>query len=100
VEHLKPRETVVNQESSYAPEQAEEPAHALVVPENMVREAVESLNRLAADKRSAEDDDEGNNGNLGNNGNDLKAATAVQGTACHYTGRRPSRDITCGDLLE
>jgi hypothetical protein len=60
---------------------------------------VDSLNRLAAEKRVSEDDDEGNNGNNGNNG-DLKAATAVQGTACHYTGRRPNRDITCGDLLE
>jgi hypothetical protein len=99
VKDLKPRETVVDQESSYAPEQEEEPAHALVVPENMVQEAVDSLNRLAAEKRVSEDDDEGNNGNNGNNG-DLKAATAVQGTACHYTGRRPNRDITCGDLLE
>ena len=47
---LNPREAVLDQKPSYPSEQEEEPTHALIVPENFVGAAMDSLNRLAADR--------------------------------------------------
>ena len=81
-------------EQSYSAEE-EERTQAVIVPENQVEAAMDSLNKLFKD-RVGDDDGDGN----GNGNGDLKAKAAVQGTACHYTGVRPHRDHTCGDVVE
>lgn len=87
---LNPREAVVDQEPSYPSEQEEEPIDAVIVPENIVGAAMDSLNRLAADPGGPEPaaDDE-----LG------VLVRVVHGTHCFYTGKRPHRDQRCGDLV-
>jgi hypothetical protein len=80
-------------EQSYSAEEA--PTQALIVPENQVEAAMDSLNKLFKD-RFGGDNGEGN----GNGNGEPKVDAAVQGTACHYTGVRPHRDHHCGDVQE
>jgi hypothetical protein len=72
---LNPREAVVDQEPSHTSEQEEKPTNALIVPENFMGAAMDTLNLLAALQKG------------------------VVGTHC-LTTRRPRRDYGCGDVAE
>ena len=79
---LNPREAVVDQEPSHTSEQEEEPTHSLIVtlivPEDAVKEAMDSLKRLAPPVPGGR-------------------PAVVRGTHCHYTGY-PRGDHTCADV--
>lgn len=79
---LNPREAVVDQKPSNPSEQEEEPTQALIVPENFVRAAMDSLNRLAADP--------------GDYGGGPQTVAVVVGTNCVYTNYR--NDHHCYDV--
>ena len=80
---LNPREAVVDQEPPCTPEpeQGEERTHALIVPENFVAEAMDSLTRLADER--------------GLGGGKIRI---FQGSNCYWTHpARPHRDHHCLD---
>jgi hypothetical protein len=78
----------VDEERAYSPEEEEAPTQALIIPERHVDAAMKVLNEL------------GDDGNGDDGDGDPKTKLTVLGTACHYTGRRPHRDHTCGDVVE